>query len=85
MHNFGATAATFNVSSTLDAGDPHSVAFGSSQVTVPAKGESSVDVTLSVPSATGGSSVAFSDVSGLVTFTATGGANHGVTLRLRIT
>ena len=35
-----------------------------------------------MPSATGGSAAAFSDVAGLVTFTPTGGANHGVTLRV---
>jgi hypothetical protein len=49
---------------------------------VPARGEASVDVTLSVPSATGGKSAAFSDVAGLVTFTPTGGANQGVALRV---
>jgi minor extracellular serine protease Vpr len=82
LHNFGTSAVTFNVSTGLDAGDPHSVNLGRSQVTVPAKGEVSVNVTLSVPSATGGSAAEFTDVSGLVTFAPTGGGNHGVTLRV---
>ncbi|HEY9483884.1 MAG TPA: S8 family serine peptidase [Micromonosporaceae bacterium] len=80
LRNFGTSAVTFNVSTARDAGDPHSVGLGTSQVTVPAHSERSVSVALSVPAATGGSSAAFSDVSGLVTFTPTGGANGGVTL-----
>ncbi|HKE67364.1 MAG TPA: S8 family serine peptidase [Micromonosporaceae bacterium] len=82
LHNFGTSAVTFNVGTAVDAGVPHSVSLGLSQVTVPAKGQATVNVTLSIPAASVGDSTAFHDASGLVTFTPTGGANHGVTLRV---
>ncbi|HEY7174379.1 MAG TPA: S8 family serine peptidase, partial [Micromonosporaceae bacterium] len=80
LHNFGSSAVTFSVGTARDAGVSHSVSLGLSQVTVPAKSEALVNVTLSVPAGTVGDSSTFHDVSGLVTFTPTGGANHGVAL-----
>ena len=60
----------------------HSVHPQSSQVTVPAHGEVDVDVELSVPAATAGDSSAFTDVSGLITFTPAAGNNNGVSLNV---
>jgi minor extracellular serine protease Vpr len=82
LHNFGTTAAGFDVTTARDAGSPHSVALDVTHVTVPAKGDAEVKVQLSVPSATAGDSSAFHDVSGLITFTPTGGGNNGVALRV---
>jgi hypothetical protein len=80
LQSFGG-ATTFTIGHTLDAGSPHSIVAPAS-VTVPAGGSATVNVTLNVPAATAGTSAAFADVSGLLTFTPTGGANHDVTLRV---
>jgi minor extracellular serine protease Vpr len=84
LHNFGTSAASFDLSTGRDSGSAHSVSLSSTHVTVPAKGTASVDVTLSVPYATAGTATdsRFDDVAGLVTFTPTGGSNHGVALRV---
>jgi minor extracellular serine protease Vpr len=82
LHNFSTAPITFSVATALDAGSPHSVSLDPSQVTVPAKGEATVNVTLTVPSATAGDSSAFHDASGLVTFTPLSGGNRGVALRV---
>jgi hypothetical protein len=82
LHNFGSVAASFDVSTTRDAGQPHTVALTSTHVTVPARGDAEVKVRLSVPAATAGDSSAFHDVSGLVQFQPTGGGNNGVSLRV---
>jgi hypothetical protein len=78
LQNFGGTT-TFTIGHALDAGSPHSIVVPAS-VTVPAGGSASVNVRLNVPAATAGTSATFADVAGLLTFTPTGGANHGVTL-----
>jgi hypothetical protein len=51
-------------------------------VTIPAGGEATVNVTLTVPVATAGNADAFREVAGLITFTPTGGSNNGVALRV---
>ena len=95
LKNFGNSPATFSVSdpSPLVGGSPHTTSFPSS-VTVPGHGgEAVVPVRLSVPAATAGGaalpcagvtcdSTPFSDVSGQITFTPSGGSNNGVTLRV---
>jgi minor extracellular serine protease Vpr len=82
LHNKGGSAVTFDVSLTHVAGEPHSVALGSSSVAIPAGGEATLNVTLNVPAATLANSDAFREVAGLVTFTPQGGANHGVALKV---
>jgi subtilisin family serine protease len=82
LHNFGTVAASFDVATTRDAGRPHSVALNVTHVTVPARGDAEVKVRLSVPVASVGNAADFPDVSGLVQFTATGGGNNGVSLRV---
>ena len=49
---------------------------------VPARGEATVKLRLTVDAATAGDSSAFNDVAGLVSFTPVGGANQGVALRV---
>ena len=91
LNNNGTSAATFNISVANQAGSPHTLAVTSggivggaiSSIAVPAGGHSDVNVTLNVPVATAGNSLAFREVAGLVTFTpATASDNNGVTLRV---
>jgi len=82
LRNFSNSSIRFNVGTALAAGSPHTTTFNKSQVTVPARSEATVKVTLAVPVATAGDSSAFNDVAGLVTFSPVGGANNGVALRV---
>ncbi|MEU8261745.1 S8 family serine peptidase [Micromonospora sp. NPDC048999] len=82
LHNFGSVAASFDVTTTRGAGQPHSVSPNKTKVTVPARGDAEVKVQLSVPSATAGDSSKFRDVAGLVQFTPTSGGSNGVALRV---
>lgn len=89
LRNRGGSDVTFNVSITnATTGSPHTATPGASQVTVPANGEATLDVTLNVPAATAGNSntgggLAFREVAGLVRFTpADVGANNDVSLRV---
>jgi len=86
LRNKGNTPATFTIAQTNPAGSPHSIGLGSSSVTIPAGGDTTVNVTLNVPVATvgdsNGSGLSFREVAGLITFTPSGGSNNGVTLRV---
>jgi len=82
LRNFGSKTATFTVSTRLDSGSTHTVTPGSTTVTVGAHGDAEVRVQLDVPAASAGDSSAFSDVSGLVTFTPVGASNNGITLNV---
>jgi minor extracellular serine protease Vpr len=86
LHNYGATAATFNVAQAGASGSPHTLGLSSSSVTVPAGGDADLEVTLNVPVATAGNSLgsglSFREVAGLIEFTPTGGANGGIVLRV---
>jgi subtilisin family serine protease len=82
VKNDAATPATFNITVERKAGSPHSVTTSLSQVTVPAKGQATFDMTLTLPAATAGNSGAFRDVAGLVTLTPTDSSqNKGISLR----
>ncbi|NJC71470.1 S8 family serine peptidase [Planosporangium thailandense] len=80
LRNFSDKPATFTVGTARDAGSPHTIGFDRSQVTVPARGDAEVQVTLRVPAATAGDSSKFNDVAGLVRFTPKNGGNNGVAL-----
>src|SRR5262245_36618681 len=86
LRNKGGSPATFTIAQTNAAGSPHSIVLGSSSVTIPAGGDTTVNVTLNVPVATVGDSngagLSFREVAGLITFTPSGGSNNGVTLRV---
>jgi subtilisin family serine protease len=82
LWNKSAGPVTFNVGTSNAAGSPHSLTASQGSVTVPAGGFSPVHVTLSVGIGTVGNASAFREVSGLVTFTPTGGGNNGVVLRV---
>jgi subtilisin family serine protease len=82
LRNFSGSAATFSVSIERASGSPHTATPSTATVSVPANSEVQVNVQLQVAAATAGDSSAFHDVAGLVTFTATGGTNHGVNLRV---
>jgi len=89
LHNWSNAPMTFTVSQTNGAGSPHSVAFSSPSVTVPARGDAFVTVRLTVPVATVGNSdpfgsppFAFREVAGLVTLTPAAGQNGDVVLRV---
>ena len=67
VRNDGAAPVTLVPSAVASSGSrPASVSFGAGSVTVPAGGEATLGVTLSVPAATAGSSSAFRHVSGNV-------------------
>ena len=83
LKNNGNRNARFNVSVTNKAGSPHTVALSRTTVTVDGGDNASVDVQLTVPAATAGSSSAFREVAGLITFTpATASDNGGAVLRV---
>jgi subtilisin family serine protease len=86
IRNLSSHDATFNVSSALPSGSPHTVTFDESSFEVDAGREHRIDVTLSVPAATAGSSVgsglSFQEVAGLVELTPQGSDNNGVKLRV---
>ena len=83
LHNDGATDATFTVSTMLPQGSPHTVTLSATTVTVKAKKDAEVKVTLNVPVGTAGNSDAFRDVAGLVKFTPLSVAhNNGIGMKV---
>ncbi|HEU4864255.1 MAG TPA: S8 family serine peptidase, partial [Candidatus Limnocylindria bacterium] len=72
LTNHGSSAATYGVSAAATGGVPASMGLSATSVTVPAGGSATVNVTLNVPAASVGSSAAFREVAGLVSFTAAG-------------
>jgi minor extracellular serine protease Vpr len=75
LHNWSTSPASFTVTTT-SAGSPSSISVPSS-VTVPARGDAVVQVSLSVPIATAGDASTFNSVTGLVTFTPTSSSQNG--------
>ena len=83
-------AASFHVSLEKQQGSPHSVSLSATDVTVPKNGTAAIEITLTVPAATAGGSLAnppadfdaFHDVAGIVTFTPTMSSNRGIALRV---
>jgi minor extracellular serine protease Vpr len=82
VRNKAATPVTFDITAEGGAGSPHSIAFSTTQITVPANGVVQFDVNLSLTAATAGDGAPFTDVAGLVTLTPTGGGNNGIALRV---
>ena len=82
LHNLGRTDAFFGVSSVLDQGSPHGVSFSAQSINVPARGVATLEVTLSVPAATAGTSATFADVAGQVLLTPAPGSNSDIALRV---
>lgn len=79
IKNTGSSAITFDATVTQQ-GSPHSAILSVNQVTVPARSERKVQLTLTVPAATAGNSDAYRDAAGYVTFTPTGNGNNGIAL-----
>ncbi|MEO7734600.1 MAG: S8 family serine peptidase [Kofleriaceae bacterium] len=83
VFNDALTSVTFNVSVDHQNGSPHQVTTSAQQLTIPPRGDRTVDVTITVPAATAGNSDAFRDAAGLITFTpATAATNRGFSLRV---
>ncbi len=83
VRNDAATPVTFNVGVIQQQGSPHTVALSASRITVPARSEGSIDVTVKVPAATAGNSDDFREVAGLIAFTpATATDNRGIGLKV---
>jgi hypothetical protein len=80
--NKGDQAVKFSVGITPTGGDPHELKADRSEITVGAREETSLEVRLTVPGASAGSTDSFNDVSGVVTLTPVAGGNHGVALRV---
>jgi len=77
LRNDGNADATFTVAALLPQGSPHTVALDKTQVTVKARKDAEVRVTINIPAATAGNSDAFRDVAGLITFTPTSASQNG--------
>jgi minor extracellular serine protease Vpr len=82
VRNDAPTAATFSVTATHPQGSLHQIALGATRLTVPARSQASVDVTITVPAATAGNSDDFRDFAGLITFTPIAGGNRGIALHV---
>ena len=87
IENLSPHSGTFNISSALPAGSPHSVSFDETSFVVPGESTHFVDVTLNVPAATAGASngagLSFNEVAGLVMVTPQGSEfNSGIALRV---
>jgi subtilisin family serine protease len=82
LRNFSNQKIVFDISRGLDAGRPHTTSLSASRVTVPAHQTATFSVTLRVPVRQVGDASDFRDVSGLITLTPVGGANHDVQLRV---
>ena len=82
IRNDSLTDVTFNVGAANGQGSPHSVAFDTSSITVPAHGESSIHVALTLPAATAGNSDDFRDAAGLIALTPAASGNGGISLRV---
>jgi minor extracellular serine protease Vpr len=82
VRNDGATPVSFSVAVDHKSGSSHSASLSTSHITVGPRSQGTVDLTLKVPVATAGSSAAFTDVAGLVTFSPVAGSNHGYSLRV---
>jgi minor extracellular serine protease Vpr len=87
LRNNGSSSVRFNVTQALPSGRPHSVTFNRTSVTVPARGNAEITMTLTLAAANAGASneagLSFQEVAGLVEFTpADASANGGVTLRV---
>jgi hypothetical protein len=81
LRNRGRAPATFDVSVVNSGGSPRTVAASPARVTVPAGGQATVLLSLTVPVATAGNSDAFRDVRGYVAFSpATADTNGGAGL-----
>jgi subtilisin family serine protease len=89
VKNDGA-AASFDVTVQNKQGSPHTVSVSPTHISVPRNGTAQIELTLTVPAATVGGSLAnppadfdaFHDVAGLVTFTPASSANRGIALRV---
>jgi minor extracellular serine protease Vpr len=82
LTNRGSSTARFFVSITNVSGSAHTTRLSRTLVTVPGRGDASIDLRLTVPATQLLDSTAFRDVAGLVTFTPASGDNGGVTLRV---
>jgi hypothetical protein len=87
IENLSPHSGTFNISSALPSGSPHSVSFDETSFVVPGESTHFVDVTLNVAAATAGVSngagLSFNEVAGLVMVTPQGSEfNSGIALRV---
>jgi minor extracellular serine protease Vpr len=82
VRNHGDSPATFSLGTSGAAGSPHSVTLSVGSATVPAGGETIIDVTLEVPAASVAQANLMADVAGFVTLTAVAGSNAGIDLRV---
>jgi subtilisin family serine protease len=82
VRNDAPTAVTFSVTAAHPQGSPHQIALGATRLTVGARSQATLDVTITVPAATAGTSDAFRDFAGLITFTPIAGGNRGIALHV---
>lgn len=80
VRNRGTTPVSFNLTADRPQGSPHTVSLSPSSITVPANNTFTINVTVSIDTATSGDSSAFREAAGVVTLTPTGGTNGGAIL-----
>ncbi|MEZ4363467.1 MAG: S8 family serine peptidase [Kofleriaceae bacterium] len=80
VRNRGNSAITFNLAAARPQGSPHQVTLSPSSITVPANNTFSVNVTISIDTATSGDSNAFREAAGVVVLTPAAGQNGDAAL-----
>jgi subtilisin family serine protease len=82
VHNYGAAAATFNVSVGNQQGEPHTAVPSTNQLVVGAGQTATFNLNLTVPAASVHNDAAFRRVAGVVNLTPVAGSNNDVVLRM---
>jgi subtilisin family serine protease len=82
VRNRGTSPVSFNLTAERAQGSPHAVSLNPSSITVPANNTFTINVTVSIDTATSGDSTAYREVAGVVVLTPTGGTNGGAILNV---
>jgi minor extracellular serine protease Vpr len=82
VRNRGTAPVSFNLTAERPQGSPHNVLLNPSSITVPANNTFTINVTVSIDTATSGDSSAYREAAGVVVLTPTGGTNGGATLNV---
>ena len=80
VRNRGTSPITFNLTAERAQGSPHQVTLSPATITVPANNTFSVNVTISIDTATAGDASAYREAAGVVVLTPAAGQNGGAVL-----
>lgn len=82
VRNRGTSPVTFNLTAERAQGSPHQVLLNPTSITVPANNTFTVNVTISIDTATSGDSSAFRELAGVIALTPSAGSNGDATLNV---